>query len=377
MRAWINFSMRNAGVIFLAMLLILGGGLYAKSSMKMEEMPNIDIPFLNVVIVYPGAIPEQVLDDVGKPVEAALSGLKGLKNMYVAAGNDYAAITMEFDLSKSMDEAQKDINSALATVKLPEGAQKPRISTQGPNAAPVYSFGISGGEDQASVQEYVNQKVKPAFASIPGISSLDVNGTGEKKIFIKLDPAKLKDKNLSVAVVKQMLQANNIAIPAGNLTLDDKDLNVEVRKKVGSLDEIKNIELVAIDQNMSGLADAFKAIGSGMGTVGSSVGKIGQGVGNLTKGQMLLQGQIQMMTGITGKVAENQIKLAVLQQKLQDAEKLQEPVKTPTIEAIQVEINKVNQSIIDDSQLLQGLQAQLADLQSQVQAAGTDTANTL
>jgi multidrug efflux pump subunit AcrB len=376
-RAWINFSMRNAGVIFLAMLLILGGGLYAKSSMKMEEMPNIDIPFLSVVIVYPGAIPEQVLDDVGKPVEAALSGLKGLKNMYVAAGNDYAAITMEFDLSKSMDEAQKDINSALATVKLPEGAQKPRISSQGPNAAPVYSFGISGGEDQASVQEYVNQKIKPAFASISGISSIDVKGTGEKKLFIKIDPAKLKDNNLTVAVVKQMLQANNIAIPAGSLTLDDKDLNVEVRKKVGSLDEIKNIELVAIDQNMSGLTDAFKAIGSGMGTVGSSVGKIGQGVGNLTKGQMLLQGQIQMMMGITGKIVENQTKLAVFQQKLQDAEKLPEPEKTPTKEGIQAEISKVNQSIIADSQLLKGLQSQLAGLQSQVQASGTDTANTL
>jgi multidrug efflux pump subunit AcrB len=379
-RAWINFSMRNAGVIFLAMLLILGGGLYAKSSMKMEEMPNIDIPFLSVVIVYPGAIPEQVLDDVGKPVEAALSGLKGLKNMYVAAGNDYAAITMEFDLSKSMDEAQKDINSALATVKLPEGAQKPRISSQGPNAAPVYSFGISGGEDQASVQEYVNQKIKPAFASISGISSIDVKGTGEKKLFIKIDPAKLKDNNLTVAVVKQMLQANNIAIPAGSLTLDDKDLNVEVRKKVGSLDEIKNIELVAIDQNMSGLTDAFKAIGSGMGTVGSSLGKIGQGVGNLTKGQMLLQGQIQLVQGISGlttKIATNQLALASLQQQLQGVEDLPEPKKTATKEAIQAQIKTANDSITADSHLLKGLQSQLAGLQSQVQASGTDTANTL
>ena len=164
MNKWIKFSMHNTGVIVLAMLMILAGGVYSVVDMKQENMPNVDIPYLSVVVLYPGANPRQALDDVGKPLEQALSGINNVKNLYVTSGSDYVAATLEFDMKQSMSDAEKDVTSALAGLKLPDGAQKPQISKQGPNAEAVYSFGITANTDQASIQQYVEDHIKPVLA---------------------------------------------------------------------------------------------------------------------------------------------------------------------------------------------------------------------
>ncbi|WP_339061996.1 efflux RND transporter permease subunit [Tepidibacillus marianensis] len=239
MNPWIRFSMKNVGVIFMAMILVLLGGFYSASNMKLEEMPNVDIPYLTVIVVYPGATPQQSLDDVGKPVEQAFSGLKNLNNLYITAGTNYTAATLEFDLNQPMDEAEKDVSSALATVKLPTGAQKPQIRKEGPTAAPIFSFSITGNQDSATIQQYVKDHIQPALASIDGVSSVDVNGMAEKKIFIRVDPNKLKEKNLTLDQVKQLLLANNVSFPAGEVTTKDQSLNVEVGSKIQSVEDLK------------------------------------------------------------------------------------------------------------------------------------------
>lgn len=372
MNSWIKFSMKNAGVIFLAMLMIAAGGLYSIFSMKLEQFPNVDIPYLGAEVIYPGATPEQALEDVGKPMEQALSGIKGLKNLYVSAGTNYVSATMEFELSQSMSDAEKEVNSALGAVKLPDGARKPEIHKNGPTAAPIYSFAITANADQATIQQYIKEHLKPNFSSIQGIDTVDVQGTAENKVFIKVDGDKLKTENLSMDKVKQALLANNLSFPAGQVTIDGKSLNVEAGRKIHSLDDLKNIDLVIIDQNMSGMTDAFKSVEEGFGTVGSSVGSLGQGVAGLTKGQMLLQGQIEIMQAINGlssALFTDQSNLAALTQQLQ--------ANPQQKDSLQPKIDAVNKKIQQEQTQINTLQAKLADLQQQTKAAGTDTASEL
>ena len=374
MNRWIKFSMHNTGVIFLAMLMILAGGVYSVMNMKQENMPNVDIPYLSVVVPYPGANPRQALDDVGKPLEQALSGINNVKNLYVTSGSNYVAATLEFDMKQSMSDAEKDVTSALAGLKLPDGAQKPQISKQGPNAEAVYSFGITANTDQASIQQYVEDHIKPVLASVPGISNVDVQGQSEKKLYIRVDPDKMKEDNLSLDKIKQALQANNISIPAGQVTLADKGLNVEVGKKINSLDDAKNLDLIVVDQDMSSLTDAFKSVGDGFSSLGSSMGKLGQGVGNLTKGQMLLQGQIQLIQGINGlsiALLADQSTLATLSTTLAGTK---DPGQAA---ALQQQIAGLNQKIAAENAQLSGLKTQLTQLQNQVTASGGDTASAL
>src|SRR5665648_130798 len=376
LNSFIRFSMKNIGVIFLAMIALLAAGLYSSFTMKMEDMPNVDIPYLSVVVVYPGATPEQALEDVGKPIEQAFTGLKNVKNLYISSGSDYTAATLEFNLNQSMEEAEKDVNSALATVKLPEGAQKPKLVKEGPTATALYTFSVTSNTDQATIQEYVTDHIKPLFSSIQQISSVEVKGMSEKKLFIKVDPEKLKTEKLTLDKVKQMLLANNISIPAGQLTVDDKSLNLQVGKNIQSLEDLKQVQLVAIDQDMSAITDGFKAVGEGFTAVRSTVGKLGQGVGTLTGNQMLLQGEIQIMQGINGlstAMFADQSKLQAATQAL-DAEPKPNPEEAALLTA---QIEGLNQKLKAEQAQITELQTKLAGLQAQVKASGTTMADQL
>ncbi|MCX7571922.1 efflux RND transporter permease subunit [Tumebacillus sp. DT12] len=385
MKALTKFSMKNVGLIFIAILLVFGGGLYSVSKMKMESLPNVDVPYLNVYVVYPGATPDQVLEDIAKPLESQLSGLKGLKNLYVTSANNYGNVFLEFEMSKKMDEAEADVNAALAKVRLPETAQKPEVHQQGPSADDVFTFAVDGGgADQAAVQQFLEEKVEPQLATVPGVSSVGINGTAEKKLFVRIDPDKLKEHNLTLEKVKQALLANNISAPTGEVTVDGRTMNVQVGKQLTSVEDVKNVNLILVEQNMSGMTDAFQQVGDGMGQLGQAVGQVGQAVGqlggsvgSLAKSQALMQQQILIMGGInqvSQQMFADQMQLKELQLKEQaSAMNSQDPKDGQTagqIVALEAKI-KAEQAKIAD------LQGQLTQVQHALQAAGVETQSSL
>ncbi|MNB91545.1 Swarming motility protein SwrC [compost metagenome] len=254
MNACIRFSMKNVGVIFLIMLAVLAGGIYSTQSMRLEQLPNVDIPYLYVTIPYPGATPQRSLDDIGKPLESAMQDLPNLKNVYTFAGSNYLALTLEFEMGQSMDEAIKNVNGVIASTTLPGEAQKAIIDKAGPGATPIYSFAVSANQDPAVIKQYVQSSIEPSLSAIHGIDQIEINGSADKKISVRVDESKLQQEHLNLDTVKQMLLANNLSIPAGQMNDQDQTLNVEAGSQIGSLTELEQLPLLA-----SGPADAGSA----------------------------------------------------------------------------------------------------------------------
>ena len=360
--------MKNAGLIFIAILMIFGGGFYSVANMKMESLPNVDIPYLSVQIVYPGATPEQVLHDVATPLETQLSTVKDVKNLYVTSLANAAYATLEFDMSKSMDDAEKEVNTVLGKVQLPETAQKPEIRKEGPGAEAAYTFAVDGnGASQTDVQQYVEEKIKPILTSVPGVSKVEVDGSADKKLFVKVDPDKLKQHNLSLDKVKQALLANNVSAPAGQVTVDGTSMNVQIGKQLKSIDEVKNVNLIMVEQNTSGMTDAFKSVGDGMSQLGQAVGGVGQGVGNLTKGQMLMQQEIQLMTAVNGlymQIMQDQAQLSGLQAQL--AKETDQTAWSQTAQKVQ----QLQAKMKGEQDKITELQGNIGKLQDAIKATG-------
>ncbi|EKN65628.1 acriflavin resistance protein [Neobacillus bataviensis LMG 21833] len=246
MKSWIKFSLRNAGVIFIAMLMVIAGGIYSVRTMKMESMPNVDIPYIVVQVPYIGATPDQGLEDIGKPLEETLSGIKKLDNLYIEAHSNMVVGILEFDMSKDMDEAEKDVTSAVASMKLPAGAEKPAILKDGPSAMPVFSFALSSDTaNQSDLTQYINERIKPALTGIDGVGAIDISGATEKEVAIKLDPEKMKQHGITYETVKQTLQAHHFSFPAGQVNVDDKTFNVQADYKLESVEDVKKIQILA------------------------------------------------------------------------------------------------------------------------------------
>ncbi|MFZ7946558.1 efflux RND transporter permease subunit [Neobacillus sp. 19] len=246
MKSWIKFSLKNAGVIFIAMLMVVAGGIYSVKTMKMESMPNVDIPYIVVQVPYIGATPDQGLEDIGKPLEATLSGIKKLDNLYVEAHSNVVVGILEFDMSKDMDEAEKDVTTAVASMKLPAGAEKPEILKDGPSAMPVFSFALSSETaNQSDLTQFINERIKPALTGIDGAGNIDISGETEKEVAIKLDPEKMKQRGITYEAVKQTFLAHNFSFPAGQVNVEDKTFNVQADFKLGTVEDVKKIQILA------------------------------------------------------------------------------------------------------------------------------------
>jgi multidrug efflux pump subunit AcrB len=340
-----KFSLKNVGFIFIIMALIFGGGIYATSTMKLEQYPNVDVPYLSFNVIYPGATPSQVAEDVGKPIEDEISKISGLNNMYVISSANSANVMLEFSMTAKMDQAESDINEALAKVKLPDTAKSSGIQKMGPTSQPIYLFAVNGGSDNPDhVQSFIEDKLKPRLSTVSDVSDVTIFGTTDKQVEIKINPDKLKAHNLTLDKVKQAIQASNLSAPTGEVTIDDKVMAVQVGKQLSSLGEIKNLSIMNIEQNSKGMEAAFSSIGDGFKQIGGTIGTLGKSVGMTSKQNELLQQEIQVSAGINQLAGQLQV----------DQLNLQTLLKNPAASSEDIQGLKAK---------IQGEQAKLAQLQ--------------
>lgn len=244
MKSIIRFSMKNTVALFIMVLLIIVGGVYSLKDINIEKYPNVDIPYMTVVIAYPGASPEQSMKEIGEPIEKELLNIDGVKNVYTDGLANAVASTMEFDMSVNMDDAEQLVRSAIDKIKLPETAEEPEIILSGPEPDPtIYSMGIYAGENNAEVQKFVKDKIIPRLEAIEGVSKVDVGGIEDKIVTIRLLPKELKKNGITLDDVKAAINANNLTIPTGDLSLSDEVLPVRVSKELKSVEDVKNIRL--------------------------------------------------------------------------------------------------------------------------------------
>src|SRR5690625_6011117 len=111
--------------------------------MKMETIPDINIPFLMVTDVYPGATAEQVMDDVSIPIEKIVEDLDYVKNVYSDSFSNMGLIQVEYEYGIDMDEAKRQLDSALNDLPLPEDAEEPIITEISMNMMPVIVLSVS------------------------------------------------------------------------------------------------------------------------------------------------------------------------------------------------------------------------------------------
>src|SRR5690606_35306991 len=145
--------------------------------MKMESIPDISIPFLIVMGVYPGATPEQVMDDLSIPYEKAVESLDDVKAVYSTSSSNVAQVQVEYEYGVDMDEKKRQLESAIDAVALPEEMEDPTIMAISINMMPVVAMSVSSDKDDIiTLTEKVETNILPAIEKIDGVASATVTG---------------------------------------------------------------------------------------------------------------------------------------------------------------------------------------------------------
>ncbi len=237
-----NFVVKNKLAVWLLTIIVTVSGIYSGTRMKMESIPDISIPYLIVVGVYPGATPEQVMDDLSIPFEKKVESLEDVKSVFSTSSSNVSQVQIEYDYGVDMDEKKRQLESALDDVVLPEGAQKPSIMAISMNMMPVAALSVSSSkEDIVELTSTVEDILLPKINKIEGVASASITGQHIEQVSFKYDEAKMAELGLTEETVKQMIQASDMALSLGLYEFTVGEQAVSVDGKVKSVDELKEL----------------------------------------------------------------------------------------------------------------------------------------
>lgn len=242
MKGLVNFVLKNKLAVWLLTIIITVSGIYSGTRMKTETIPDISIPYLMVMGVYPGATPEQVMDDISMPLEKAVEGLEGVKSVYSNSYSNMANIQVEYEYGEDMDEAKRALESAIDAVKLPEGAQEPVITAISMNMMPVVALSVSNSSgDIVDLTSTVEEILLPKIEKIDGVASATITGQHIEEVELTYNENKMAEYGLTEDTVKQMIQASNLAVSLGLFEFEEGEQAVSIDGKFMTADELKEM----------------------------------------------------------------------------------------------------------------------------------------
>ncbi|OCA82257.1 Swarming motility protein SwrC [Bacillus sp. FJAT-27225] len=242
MKGLVNFVLKNKLAVWLLTIIVTVSGIYSGTRMNMETIPDVTIPYLMVMDVYPGATPEKVMEDVSMPIERAVEGLEDVKAIYSNSYSNMSSIQVEYEYGIDMAEAKRALESALDAVELPEGAQEPQITALSMNMMPVVALSVSSTEeDIVELTSTVEEILLPKIEKLDGVGSATITGQHIEEVELTYDDAKLEQFGLTKDKVKEIIQASNLAVSLGLYEFEEGEEAVAVDGKFMTEDELKNM----------------------------------------------------------------------------------------------------------------------------------------
>ncbi|MCA9525897.1 MAG: efflux RND transporter permease subunit, partial [Myxococcales bacterium] len=213
-------------------LLVLG--LAAIRKLPVDRFPNIDIPMVTVIGVYPGASPGQVETEVTEIIEEAVNSVAGLSELRSTSYEGLSVVLVRFDLDKDVDVAAQEVRDRLdrVRVRLPESMDPPRVEKLDPQAAPLLYIALRGPGLAQERTRFALDEVKTRLEGLAGVGAVTLLGGRDREVHVELDPARLQAQGVSVAEVRAALARENLELPGGDLEQGSRKTQVRVPGRV-------------------------------------------------------------------------------------------------------------------------------------------------
>src|SRR6195256_4456544 len=265
----------------LLMLMVIGAllvvGFVSWTKLGVDLLPALDFPIVVVNTVYPGASPEAVDTLITKRVEDAVVTINNID--YISSNSTEGVFSVVICFK---DKAPKDSSidverkvSALRAI-LPADAKDPSVGKFDPNAQPILQLTVSGNRDLAALQRLAEDKIQKRLGGTDGVAQVNVLGGLIREIQVQVAQQRLQARGLSILQVNQALAADNVNVPAGNITQQGKNWSVRLDNQAQTPDELKNV-LVSTTANgpvyirdVATVLDTYKKVSNIQRTNGQS-----------------------------------------------------------------------------------------------------------
>jgi len=229
--------------MFLMVFIIFGGIAY--NNLNLNRMPEVEIPYVTISTIYPGAGPKETETLITKKIEDAVSTISQIKKIESYSLDGIAISVIEFDISKDVNVANQEVKDKVDQIlnQLPSDAKKPIVQKVDIKATPIMDLILSGNTDPRTLYHLADTRLKDRFSQINGVADVKITGGQKREIRIALKNRVVYQNMISFPQLLQILGSQNIDLPSGNFRIADQEYSVRTQGRFTNLDELRNLQI--------------------------------------------------------------------------------------------------------------------------------------
>ena len=242
-------SVRRPVFTTMVSLMVVVLGLVALDRLRIDLLPDVELPTVTVRTELEGASPEVMERLVTQIVEEVVATVPGVEEITSESGEGSSTVRVRFGWGVDLDAAAIELQSQIEgeIEELPEEVERPRVRKFDVASFPVVILGISSRLDPVELTTLVEDQIRYRFARVPGVAQVDVWGGYQREVRIELDPGRIRALGLSLDTVLDAVRNANLDRPAGKLEQGRYEVTLRAPAEFADLDEIRDTVLVARD----------------------------------------------------------------------------------------------------------------------------------
>ena len=258
-----TISIKRPVLTIVMNLILILFGIIGYTFLGVREFPSIDPAQISVRTNYAGANADIIESQITEPLEKSINSIDGIRNISSSSNQGSSNITIEFNLSKNLEEAANDVRDKVSQAlrSLPQDIDAPPVvSKADADSEPILTMTMqSATKNVLELSDYAENVIAQRLQTIPGVSSVQI--WGQKKFAMRLwiDPVKLASYGLTVLDVRTALTTQNVELPSGKLTGANTELAIKTIGNLATEEEFSNIIIRSDNNRIVRFSDVGKA----------------------------------------------------------------------------------------------------------------------
>lgn len=251
-----KLALKRPVSVILIILALAVFGLSSIPSFKMQLTPDMDMPMLIVMTVYPGADPESVDELVTSVVEDAGATLNGIDSVTSQSSENMSMVLFSYEYGVDIDECYADLRTALdtASLKMPEAANAPVVIELNMNQTADMTLAATTDENM-DLRKKIEDELVPELESIADVAQVEVSGGAKDYIRVLLREDSLRQYGLTMSNVAAYLAAVDFTMPAGSVQQGSQDVAVSTAMEYNTVEKLKKVPLITATGSVVFLSD--------------------------------------------------------------------------------------------------------------------------
>ncbi|MFP4293353.1 MAG: efflux RND transporter permease subunit [Cyclobacteriaceae bacterium] len=239
----IAYMAKNQLVVNLLMVVLLGGGAWTMFNIQKEVFPQFQLDRVEIDVVYPGAAPAEVEQGILRPVEEAVRGIQGIREITSTANEGSGNVLIELVVGTERIKAFQDINQAISRIRtFPDEIEEPEVRLLA-NQRDVMEIGLYGDTDSWTLRKLA-ERLRNRLLNEENITQVELGNVPEYITHVEIPRQRLREYNITLGEVADIIRQSSEDVPAGDVATSSGEILLRMKERKQWAEEYGNIAII-------------------------------------------------------------------------------------------------------------------------------------